>query len=274
MVKIASILGLVKNHICGGLNKKIVFLHIPKCGGTSLTSAIAARCRKFSFNGDQNVITLNARSSSDVIKLIEKTNYPHDTKDDFPILKLREKLLLYYLGFKNVDFISGHFPFSDAAYKNFSDQYVFMTILRDPAQRWVSSYFFNRFKRGDHRKVEDDIDRYLRTDFGRSQGYEMIKFLGGANRSGEYTSLKSIEQAKENLKKFDLVGVIEDMPKLGKDFNKVVGASINIEKRNLSPVDNTLKNKMLTEETMNKIKEICAPDYELYRYAQAHLYSS
>lgn len=265
---ISSITRMLWNSLSGGLKKKVVFIHVPKCGGTSVTSAIGASCRKLPLGDDRNVITLNSRASSEAVKLLQKTNYPYDSNDDYPVLHLREELLAYYLRFRNVDFISGHFPFNATVFEHFGGPFFFMTILRDPMQRWISSYFFNRFKPGDHRKIDDEIDQFLQTDFGRSQGHEMIKFIGGADKSGDYTSTEALERAKANLNRFDLIGFVEDMQRFKQDFKSATGVSIDIGKKNPSPVGNSLKRKMLNSQTLEKIKELCVPDYALYQYAK------
>jgi hypothetical protein len=265
---IASMARMLWNSARGGLDKKVVFIHVPKCGGTSVTSAIGAACQKLPVGDGRNLITLNSRASSEVIQLLEETNYPYDSSNDYPVLHLREQLLAYYLGFRNVDFISGHFPFNATVYDRLGKSYLFMTILRDPVQRWISSYFFNRFKSGEHRKINQEIEQYLKSDFGRSQGYEMVKFIGGADRSGDYTSTHALERAKSNLAKFDMVGFIEDMSGFKREFKKTAGATLKIKVKNPSPVDNSLKQEVLTRETLDNIKEICAPDLELYQHAK------
>ena len=67
------------------------------------------------------------------------------------------------------------------AYHAFEKKFAFVTILRDPCQRWVSAYYYNRYKDSDHRKVDMDLDAYLKSPFGQAQGHEDVKFLGGAN---------------------------------------------------------------------------------------------
>ena len=84
----------IKNTFNGHLKENIFFLHIPKCGGTSLDHAIKSRYQTLDLRSANPVIGLGASASSNVIKMICQTDYPNDTKDDYPILELRENLLL------------------------------------------------------------------------------------------------------------------------------------------------------------------------------------
>jgi hypothetical protein len=213
------------------------------------------------------MISLSASASSNVIKLACQTDYPNDTKDDHPILKLRENLLLYFMSQRKYKYITGHFTFSEIAYREFKNEYAFMTILRDPVKRWISSYFFNRYKQHDHRKIDEDITTHLKSEFGRSQGYEYVKFIGGANPNGDYQSREAIDRAKNNLHKFDLVGLLEYQEDLLEQFHHRFGIRLELEKRNQSPASEAYRKSLVTEEIREKVMAICEPDHEIYQYA-------
>lgn len=235
--------------------------------GTSINHAINCHYQTLDLRTDNCSVSLSAPASSSVVKLMNQTDYPYDTTDDYPILKLREHLLLYFLSLQTNRYISGHFPFSEIAYREFHGKYAFITVLRDPVKRWISSYFFNSNKDSNHRKIEEDITTHLRSAFGRSQGYEYVKFLGGANKSGEYTSGQSIDQAKRNLHKFDVVGFIEYQEDFLNQFENRFGVRLKLEQRNRNPASEAYRKSIVTEEIEEKIKAICGPDREVYQYA-------
>ena len=85
MKKIAK--RLLKEHIF--FNKQIFFLHIPRCGGTSIYYAL-----KKLYLPPQRKVYLKAGASLKAAKLIY--NIDDEQKDDFQsITEYREKILIY-----------------------------------------------------------------------------------------------------------------------------------------------------------------------------------
>lgn len=263
----ASLFTRAKNTLRGALDEKIVYFHLPKCGGTSILHAIRSRYITLDIRKDLGIFMLSCKASSNSVKIASQTNYPYDTSDDYPILKFRENLLLYFMDKEYIKYIGGHFPFSEIGHTKFHEQYTFVTMLRDPVKRWISSYFFNRFKEENHRKIEVDIDAHLDSDFGRSQGHEFVKFLGGCDPNGDYTSIGAIERAKKNLNTFSVVGFLEYPDDFLKQFKNKYGVKLQIDVRNQSPVSSEQKKETLSEKTLSKIRKICEPDIEIYQYA-------
>jgi len=256
----------IKNTFSDRSKEKIFFLHVPKCGGTSIDNAISKHYSTLGLKGS-NIIGLHPSASANVIKLILQTDYPNDTKDDYPILKLRENILLYFMSQRKYKYIKGHFTFSEIAYREFKDEYAFITVIRDPVKRWFSSYFFNRFKLDQHRKIEEDATAHLQSAFGQSQGDEYVKFLGGADPNGDYKSRRAIDRAKSNLHNFDIVGLLEYQEDFLKQFNDRFGIKLRLEKKNQSPVSESYRESLVTEEIKKQVMTICEPDYEIYQYA-------
>lgn len=185
----------------------------------------------------------------------------------FPFL-IFEKSCYCILWLKQIqDFIAGHFLFSETAYRKYGDKFSFVTVLRDPVKRWISSYFFNRFKTDDHMKVEDEIESRLESHFGISQGYQLVKFLGGANKDGDYTSPQAVNQAKNNLKFFEVVGLLEDLGDFKYKFSKRFQVGLKIEKKNQNPAPKQYRSSTITPELVEMISEICQPDIQVYEYA-------
>jgi hypothetical protein len=230
-------------------SEKIFFLHIPKCGGVSVGQAIAVKYLSLNLRNDSGVINLNAPVSRQVVE---------------------EKLLLYFMAQPNSRFISGHFLFSKIAYQKHGGKFSFVTILRDPVKRWISSYFYNIFKASDHMKVNDEIDARLESHFGISQGYELVKFLGGANKEGDYTSPKAIDRATENLKRFEVVGFLENLSDFTEKFYARFHVKLQIAKKNQNPAPIQYQKSIITHELLERITDVCQPDIQVYEYAIQH----
>ena len=254
------------NSLKGPLEKKIFYLHIPKCGGMSIRDAIIHQYQTLDRLKDSQLFSLSAAASSNVVKLITGKDYPKDTVEDYQILKFREELLLYMIELKK-KFISGHFPLSNTVLRHLQGKYALVVILRNPVNRWISSYFFNRYKISDHRKINEDVMEHLDTPFGRSQGYELVKFIGGHNKEGDYTSSEAIQRAIRNLHRFDIIGFLEHIDLFVDSFHTFFNRRLNIKQKNTSPVSKSYQQSIIDKTVSEKIAEICSPDCQLYEYA-------
>jgi len=246
-----------KNFIRGGLDKSIFFMHIPKCGGSSVGHAI--RRMYFTINLQKyyhNLANLHAAASLNVATIF-----------DYPLFKFRENLLLYYMSQDNIKYISGHFNFSKKAYQKYGSRFTFITILRNPVKRWISHYFYDKYKKSNHFKIESDFDTFLKSDRGRESGNTYVSWLCGNDTFSNYRSSAAINQAKENLNKFGIVGALEHLEIFCKQFENVFGVPLKTKKNNINPVSNSFKRSVINAEAEKKINEICQPDIEIYEYA-------
>jgi len=241
------------------LNSRILFHHIPKCGGTSIDDAI----RKF--YRSNNIANLNPPAS---LKASQKLGVG--------LFHYREILLNYFMECEKVQYISGHFPFSSTAYESFKDNFTFLTILREPVSRFLSEYFYNRYKQSNHQaeKSKFPLQEYLDTEFGRTQGCQYVKFLidpslseSASITTNDYFSRELIEEAKNNLQKFDIVGCLEYNDLFIKQFEQNFQVKLNVKPRNKNPAPISNIKEETTELIDNKINQLCNPDKEIYEFA-------
>ncbi len=267
MAIVRPILTRVNNLVSGSLEAKIVFVHLPKCGGTSITSAIGERYKTLSFRRSSGDIAINAGAS---LKASKTFFGPDPFGDDYrSVLQFREYLLLYYLNLPDTRFIQGHFGFSDSAYREFENDFAFITVLRDPVKRWISAYFYNRYRTDCDWKIRDDLLEYLDSQRARANGCEYVKKLHGSLDSNvDYTSSEAIDKAKSNLDKFAVVGFLEDLDGFRKIFRDRFGVDLGIGWRNSGPKSFDFVKSVATEEVLDRIREICIPDLAVYQHAK------
>mgnify|MGYP001790926903 CR=1 FL=1 len=251
---------------------KIAYIHIPKCGGTSLNRALQACYLKWTLSDTNNIVNLDSPASWVTAEHINDHRLSPNTTDDSLVMKFREMLLFYHMSQRHIELIAGHFPFSSRVAQSFQDKYAFITILRDPVDRWVSSYFYNRNRQEyKYRKIEMDIEEYIASDYGRSQGYEYAKFLGGLDENGRYMSNDAVSRAKENLHKFKLVGTLDNMTEFSVQFEAIFGRKLGLARLNQRPKTENPEAMQFVEKSIEMITEICQPDIEIYEYAIRNL---
>ena len=240
------------------LQQKIVFLHVPKCGGTSLDIAIQQSFGRRNLR-PRGVYKLDPAVSAAAAKLA-----------NMPIADYRENLLFYYLGLEDAYYVKGHFTFSDDAYRTFSALWHFISLIREPTARWISHYFFNRYKQDDHFRIEIPLEDFVETDRGRSLGHNMVSFFGGSEVRGKPISQASLDAAIANVERLSVVGVLEHLDKFAVDYERRFGVRLRIDHRNRNPVNNVHEHASLTPSMLRKIESVCEPDIALYQHVLNH----
>lgn len=254
------------NLIKGSLKENIVFVHVPKCGGNSISSAIHNRYKTFSPRSSRGLVNINAAAS---LKSAKSFYGSEPLENDYcDVLRCRELLLGYFLNLDDTRFVSGHICFSKLYYEEFKYKYVFITVLRDPVKRWISAFFYNKYRDEGDWKIKDEIYEYLKTKRARANGYEFVKkFFGEIGSNKDYTTEEAIETAKGNLEKFEIVGRLEDIAGFKRKFKDRFGVELRIGKKNTSPKSSDFIRSAITEEIEERILELCKPDLAIYQHA-------
>ena len=131
----------------------------------------------------------------------------------------------------------------------------------------VEPFFSSRGPEGkDPRRLDTDINGVLESDLGKALGYELVKFIGGADEEGDYSSSRAIKRAIRNLDKFAIVGAVEYMDRFLQQFENRFSVKLHVSKLNKGPVSKTERDELVTERMKERIRKLCQPDYEVYNY--------
>jgi hypothetical protein len=242
------------------VDERCVFLHVPKCGGTSIDIALNRHYAK------ESKAHLHPDASLKAAQLRCHFDSPFGPPNIDKLFRFREYVLLYYLSQPQLRFISGHFNFSKIALDAFGEEGTFITVLRNPVERLISLYFFNRYKKSNHFKLNMDIDDYLSSEDGQAQGSLYVRFFNDVGNPLDCRCQATIENAKSNLDRLDIVGCLEHKGLFIKQLEERFKVKIKLRRYNKAVISDSFKETIVTDAIKNRIIEICRPDMEVYQH--------
>jgi hypothetical protein len=234
--------------------QRVVFHHVPKCGGTSVGRAF--RRRYLLSQG-----TVKPESSFHAFKVFTKRSDREKMLVD--VLDLREQMMLYLL-FEDIRCVSLHVRFSNSAYDIFQEKYKFITMLREPVSRYLSHFFWSYGKPHAHARIEESIDEFIQRERAYRMGAIYSEFFSGLSKETNFRSTDAIQAAIQNLKKFDVVGRLDDLNVFTIEVKSTLGVQLRIGHENRSCRSSSEVKKIVSPDIKKKIVEICQPDLEIW----------
>jgi len=236
----------------------VVFHHVPKCGGTSV-----ARALRLKYLLSQRTIKVESsfRAFSDFTSRDDVDQLMID------VLDLREQMLLYWLH-EDVRCVSAHVRFSQVAYENFHEKYKFITVLRDPVERFISHFFWISGRPHEHPYMSEDFESFLSTPRARRMGAKYVEYYCGLPKTCDLTSAKSIDAALANLDRFDIVGRLDRLSDFEQKVEDTLGFRLKIGHENKMQTQQVAKRKNLSPELRKRAEELCAPDMAVWNFVK------
>lgn len=240
--------------------QRVVFHHVPKCGGTSLGRALRRR-----YIASQ--ATVAPEPSFRAMELFTRRSDREAMLVD--VLDLREQMMLYLL-FQDIRCISLHVRFSKPAHDAFSDRYRFVTLLREPVDRFLSNYNWNHARVGAHAHIPEGFDQFLETDRARRMGATYPEFFSGLPKDADFSTPEAIAAACANLDRFDAVGTLDDLDGFRSRLRAVLGLRIRIGHENRAPGNGPqVRRADLTPAQRARVETLCQPDIAVWSHLRA-----
>lgn len=242
----------------GPLDEPIAFMRIPKCATTSVHRSLARAYRSvWLYEGSG--IHLVHHGACDGAADVEGTT----------TWEMRRTALAYLLSHPDSRYVYGHYEVNGRLLDSFADEFNFITLLRNPVDRWISHYLYNKHLPRERYDIEVGMEDFLETRRGRGIGQIYTAYLTGTGDvpAEERESSEIRERARENLDAFELVGIVEEMDQFLEKFESRFGVELDVHRRNTTPAPEGAKE--VGEELRARIREVCAADLELYEYARS-----
>jgi len=256
------------------LRTPIVFLHIPKCGGSAVDTAIRDA---YGVGLGGRVNPLAARSAAQLLLCLP---YPQLFFTTYP--RYQEFLLLFHIE-SGYQCVSGHLPVTRLVLEHASSTHAFITVLRDPVERWMSHYIFNKLNFADELVLpsagyagpaEEELETVLDSWRGLQLGHMMTTMLTGRCPESAHIDA-AVEEAIRNLKDFRLVGFLDALPEFARRFESVF--SVGLRFSHVNRTEDSARDKseyislkaLFTDDVRRRVADLCSADYRVYRAAQS-----
>ena len=240
------------------MGRRVVFHHVPKCAGTSVSRALRLRY----FLSEESI----AAPGTAVVIASQYGEQNFSKLEDFNRIRRFRVELLHYLMWKDVFFIGGHVPFNHTAYQQFRG-YNLITVLRDPVERYISEYFYN-YQRNHQSKIDMDFADYIESPLGQRNAMKFCEYFCGTTELTIDNPGNLVKQAKDHLEKFSVIGFTENMPQFESDVRSALGVRVSFGVQNKRTTSDKAVSDIVTPELKQRVTEMCRFDQEIYEFAK------
>lgn len=228
---------------------RILFHHIPKCGGSAITRPFRMRSalsfHKVDEDGTLNMVDPGGEAG-------------HFARHETAFALKRD--LCRYFATTGTALVQAHVPYFPAREGEPLDSYDRITLLREPRARFLSHYFWDK-GRDNQNGITLELEEFLDTEQAHAFGSLMTRFLSDHAWPKACTP-EAVDAAVQNAARFRIIGFLEDLPKFAEDVRAGYGWKMRFPVGNKGSVSDY--DSILTGPLAARLDEVCAADNALY----------
>lgn len=231
----------------------VFFLHITKCGGTSLRAAML------------NALTQRGAADAALHQLDAPFSAQIARTANLETMDVRDLLLASTLNTPGIEFVAGHYRYTDALHEPLLSRAMFITVLREPVDRFLSLYYYNHYKSGGHGHEPLSLEDYITRPRARRSAEDYVRlFRGTGVDHREFASDQDVDAAIRNLQRFDLVGELKQQETFCASLSEMTGLEVKLPLLNRSPAPAKTRHQTLPKALQDEITRLCAPSTAVY----------
>jgi len=182
-----------------------------------------------------------------------------------PAMRVREIYLSLQLADRQNVFGTGHSYCRPHVVEAFKEEWVFITILRNPIDRWISQYVHSTFMTHPWGRNKLSIEEYLRSPQGLKVGRRYLDYFSDYSEAPDSADPSHyVVQALGNLSCFRVVGALVMMPAWKNAVQAELDIQIYLPTLNMSPCPKKKEQIYSDKNLMKKITKLCQHDIEIY----------
>lgn len=247
--------------VSGRRNARVVFMHVPKCGGTSISEALYSTVPVH-----RRIGVIDADATRRAAAMIHADQdridlYHDDLVTGGEVFSIREAMLLTHMAW-DTDLIHGHMLFSERAHRHFGDRYDFVTVLRDPIERVVSNFAHSRHDG----HISPDFDTYLDSAAGRMHALTYLRYFSGRHDIAPDQEEDALETAKATLGKFALIGFLDQLDGFADGYRTLTGSYPRVFRYN----EHAWQKYRPSPEQIERLRAMMKTEIAFWELAQAY----
>lgn len=222
----------------------IVYIHVPKCGGSSFGAALRLR---YAYSQATIPLNLGDPALSGEARILSD----YTARDAFLAALLARKTRC----------IAGHVRYNPALHAR--SGYHFVTLLRDPAARFVSHYRYLQRRHPNPGRAQT-LAAFLDTPDARRLASQYLFHFAGPSLATSQDLPEALATAQANLARFTLIGDLAEPRAFARALGRLTGLPLPLLHRNRAPCP-----AQIPPDLHEKIHALTAADRTLYKAARA-----